>query len=85
MKKKEYITIVFERGDYVELYQGIFIYLGDGLWMDRDSHALYRGSSTTMFEKGKNLKLVLFYICEGKIVNHLLEGIPEQKDVYVRK
>lgn len=85
MKKREFNEITFERGDYVELSQGFFIYLGNNLWLNRDSHTLYRGSNKCLFPKGSSPHFTFSYICEGDIVNHLLEGMPEQKDIYVKQ
>lgn len=85
MKKKEFTEIIFERGDYVEQPQGFFIYLGNNLWLNRSSHTLYKGSNRCLFPKGCFPRLNLFYICEGDIVNHLLKGIPEQNDCYVKQ
>lgn len=85
MKKTELISIIFERGDYMETPQGFFIYLGNSLWINRDSYTLYQGVYKVAFTKGSNCNLNLRYICEGDVVKHLLKGIPEQKDVYVKQ
>lgn len=85
MKKNKILKLEFERGDYAETPQGFFIYLGENLWVDRDSLTLYQGKNQYSVLEGHNLNLTLFYICEGKVVKHLLKGIPEQKDCYVKQ
>ena len=80
-----YKTIVFERGDYVEQPQGIFIYLGNGYWLNRDTKAVYTGVVSTAIKEGNRLNLPLKYIADGNVVKALLQGIPEQKDIYINK
>lgn len=88
MKKIELILLTFERGDYVETFQGFFIYLGNSLWLSRDTHALYKGKNQYTIPKERKdhrIAITLSFICEGDVVTHLLKGIPEQKDIYARQ
>lgn len=83
MKKEKINKIMFERGDYVEQFGSIYIYLGNTMWMSKNSGDIFTGPSTYTIREGYNLNLKLRYVMNGQEALVLFDGIPKQKDCYI--
>lgn len=77
-------TIYFHRGDVVEFESTLYMYLGNNVWMGKDTHTLYHGRNTVTVSGNRNVHLGLTYIAEGKVANTLFQGIPEINDILLK-